>query len=318
MMKPERNDIHIVSRHSNWETQKVEKALKDTVYSSKSSWQRFLQVFLVTLGVGFLVSGVVFFFAYNWTALHRFAKLGIMQGLIVVACLAVVVPAIKPLYKNTLLTGTAVLVGVLFAVFGQIYQTGANAYDFFLAWTLFITIWVLVSGFPPLWLLYIILLNTTLILYVEQVAYRWPDLLLYTLLFVLNIFALIGCTLLAKNGRIVMPAWFSNVLALAVVVVATYGVCIGIFSSDLYFWVLLPLTGIAYGAGILVGFTERKLFYLAIVALSLIIMISALLIRAFETEMMLLLLSAFIIGSVTLVIKTLIDLQKKWQHEIEG
>lgn len=316
-MKLNREDIHLLSRYSNWEKRGVEKMLKESVYSSKSSWQQFLKVFLITLGIGFTVSGIIFFFAYNWADLHKFAKIGLMQSLIVIATLVVVFSKMRLLYRNILLTGTSMLVGVLFAVFGQVYQTGANAYDFFLAWTIFITVWVIVAGFAPLWLLFVILVNTTLILYADQVAYAWPDQLLTTLLFVLNAATLVGFILLKKSKKVIVPDWFTNILVLTVVVLSTTGVCIGIFKGDMYFWLILLLTIIVYGAGVFKGFSERNLYYLAIIALSLIVIIAVLLIRFSEDELMFLLVCGFIIGSVTLLIKTLIDLHKKWQHEIK-
>lgn len=47
----------------------------------------------------------------------------------------------------------------------------------------FITLWVVVSNFAPLWLLLIVLINTTFFLYTEQVARDWPTILVVTLHF---------------------------------------------------------------------------------------------------------------------------------------
>jgi uncharacterized membrane protein len=44
-------------------------------------------------------------------------------------------------------------VGVLQAVFGQIYETGADSYVLFLIWALLIIGWVAIGGYAPLWLL---------------------------------------------------------------------------------------------------------------------------------------------------------------------
>lgn len=67
------------------------------------------------------------------------------------------------------LTSGAVLVGVLLAVFGQVYQTGADVYTLFLNWALLIIGFVLVGNFAPLWLLLQALLNLTFFLYWDQV-----------------------------------------------------------------------------------------------------------------------------------------------------
>ena len=122
-----RDDIHIISRHSNWTESGVDKVLRKEIYSDAKSWKKFLQLLFISLGVGFSVTGILFFFAYNWDDLHKFTKLGMIEGLIVALTLFVLFSKLSQNVKNIILTGTAVLVGVLIAVFGQIYQTGANA-----------------------------------------------------------------------------------------------------------------------------------------------------------------------------------------------
>ncbi len=125
----DRNDIQVISRHRNWSEKGVNKVLKEQVYSDSKSWKVFLNLLFISLSVCFTVSGIIFFFAYNWANLHKFAKIGLIEGLITSV---VLFSKLNVNVKNNLLTGTSILVGVLIAVFGQIYQTGAKAYDFFL------------------------------------------------------------------------------------------------------------------------------------------------------------------------------------------
>ena len=141
-MKIQREDIHIISRHSNLTEQAIERVLKENVYNDKEMWKKFLRLFFITLGIGFTTAGIIFFFAYNWADLNKFIKLGLTEVLIIATTIIVLLPKIKSSTRNIILTGSSFLVGVLFAVFGQIYQTGADAYDFFSAWTVFITLWV--------------------------------------------------------------------------------------------------------------------------------------------------------------------------------
>ena len=116
----------------------------------KEAWQKFFRLFFISLGVGFTVSGIVFFFAYNWADLNKFIKIGLIEALIITTISLVLFLRININTRNIILTGASVLVGVLFAVFGQIYQTGANAYDFFLVWTIFVTLWVVGNYSAPL------------------------------------------------------------------------------------------------------------------------------------------------------------------------
>ena len=312
-----REDIHIISRYSSWKENGINNALKNNVYNDSVSWQKFLRLFVISLGIGFTVSGIIFFFAYNWADLHKFAKIGLIEGLIIITTLIVLLSKINQNFKHIILTGTAILVGVLFAVFGQVYQTGANAYDFFLGWTMFITLWVIISNFAPLWLLYLTLINTTVILYSQQVAQDWSEVFLSTLLFVINTAFLVASVFLSKyRTEVKVPVWFSNIIALTSIFYTTIGITIGIFDKyQASFMVLILITAMLFAIGIKYGLKEKSGFYLSIIPFSLIIIISALLIKISDGERMFLLASLFIIAGVTLVIKNLIDIQKKWTNE---
>ncbi len=317
MKNIQREDIQIICRHSNLTEQRIDRVLKENVYNDKETWQKFLQLFFITFGIGFTVSGIVFFFAYNWADLHKFAKIGLIEGLIIATTSLVLLPKININIRNIILVGAAVLVGVLFAVFGQIYQTGANAYDFFLAWTVFVTLWVIVSNFAPLWLLYLILINTSFILYSQQVTKDWSEVLVFTLLFIINTTSLITAFILSKYKKMVnVPNWFLNTVALASISYATIGIIIGIFDkSQVAFPILILITSIVFALGIWHGLRAKSGFYLSIIPFSLIVIVSALLIKISDGEIMFLLVSLFIVASVTLVIKNLIYIQKKWTNE---
>ena len=308
----ERNDIHILSRHSNLSEVNVHKALNEKVYNDKIAWKKFFHLFLISLGVGFTVSGIIFFFAYNWADMHKFIKIGLTQGVLIITTSVLFLLKIDDKIKNIILTGSAVLVGVLFAVFGQVYQTGANAYDFFLAWTVFVTLWALVSDFAPLWLLYILLINVTLYFYTEQVAKNWSIVFAYTLHLIVNI-APILIVIFTKNKA---PNWFLNTVALAAATYATLGISIGIFEKfEPAFFILILLTTAIYILGYRYGIKTKNGFYLSVIPFSLIVIISALFIEISNGELMFLFVSIFIIVAVTLTIKNLLNFQKKWNHE---
>ncbi|MBT2620832.1 DUF2157 domain-containing protein [Chryseobacterium sp. ISL-6] len=317
MKNLQREDIQIISRHSNVTEQGIERALKENVYNDKETWQKFFRLFLITLGIGFTTAGIIFFFAYNWADLNKFVKLGLIEVLIVATTIMVLLPKIKSGTKNIILTGSSFLVGALFAVFGQIYQTGADAYDFFLAWTLFITLWVIVSNFAPLWLLYIVLINTTFFLYTEQVAKDLPEILVITSLFLFNTAILIASVLLDHYKKIEnIPKWFTYILALGSVTFATMGIVFGILDDNPpLFPLLISAIILVFALGIWHGIRSKNTFYLSIIPLSLIIIITTLLFKISDEMIMFLIVGIFIIVSVTLVIMSLLKLQKKWTNE---
>lgn len=316
MIKPDRNDIKMVGQHSNWSEKGIGRALVDSVYADKASWRLFLKLLVLTLGISFTVAGVIFFFAYNWDSLHKFFKLGIIEGLVIAATLMGVFVKTRPWVKKSILTGAAVLVGVLYAVFGQVYQTGADAYDFFLGWTLFISVWVFVSNFSPLWLVYMVLLNITVILYAQQVANNWPESLIFNILFVLNVLALIGFLFMPRLlKREASPNWFTNILALAAATYGTIGISSGIFGKqDSSFWLLFLMFSLFYGLGIWMALSKRRLFYIAIIGFSCIIVFCAFLLSLSEGAEIFFSMGAFIVVGITLLIRLLMTLQRKWNN----
>ena len=317
MEKVQREDIQIISKYCNLTEKGVDKVLKDNVYNGKEEWQKFLRLLFLTLGVGFMVAGIVFFFAYNWADLHKFAKMGLAEGLLIATMSLVLFSKMNTNIRNIILIGASVLVGVLFAVYGQIYQTGANAYDFFLGWTIFITLWTIVSNSAPLWLIYIGLINTTFILYSQQVANDWSGIYIFTLLFIINTVMLVAATMLSQRKK--MANWFLNTVALACVTYATIGIILGIFegSSGNYtaFFVLILITSLLFAAGIWYGLKTKSGFYLSVIPFSITIIISAWLIEIGGGMMMYLFVSLFIVAAVTLIIKKIIHFQKKWKNE---
>jgi hypothetical protein len=109
------------------------------------------------------------------------------------------------------------------------------------------------------------------------------------------------------------PIWFTNLIALATVSFSTIGISLGIFDQkQTPFFVLIVITSILYALGIKYGLKVKSGFYLSIIPFSIIVIISAFLIKLSDDAGMFFIISLFIIASVTFVIKNLINLQKKW------
>ena len=130
-------------------------------------WRTFLDRLLVGSAAMALAAAAVFFVAYNWNELGRFARFGLAQALVVAAVLAYwrCGPDSRP-GKAALLAG-AILLGALLALFGQVYQTGADTWELFANWAALIVPWVLVGHFAALWMLWLVLLNVAIALYYQ-------------------------------------------------------------------------------------------------------------------------------------------------------
>ncbi|MDY6991914.1 MAG: DUF2157 domain-containing protein [Pseudomonadota bacterium] len=183
-----------------------------------STWQVFIEKLFLILGSVFIIVGVVFFFAYNWHELHHFAKFALLQ-ITLLSCVGLSLSwGLERLEGKIALFMAAVLVGILLAVYGQVYQTGADSFELFATWVALITPWVLSAYFAPLWLLAIILLNLSIILYWQQVIAPIDS---ETVELFLVLFGLNGITLLAwewgfqRQLSWLRGIWFARLLFVA-------------------------------------------------------------------------------------------------------
>jgi len=132
-------------------------------------WRQWSLRALLAFGVAHLLAGIVFFFAYNWADLSDIAKFAIVEGALVATVIAALLLGIDRLHGQVAMIGASVLTGVLLAVIGQVYQTGADAYQLFAAWTLLILPWTLASRSAAQWLLWLVVAGIALAFYGEQV-----------------------------------------------------------------------------------------------------------------------------------------------------
>ena len=305
-MKPTREDIGIVAQYSNWTEVGVEQALESHVRPNQTEWQRFLKWAILALGAGFFVAGVLFFFAYNWAELHKFAKMGIIFGLILISTISAVVLKVDTVVKQVLLSVSSILVGVLFGVYGQVYQTGADAYDLFLAWSMMALLWVVAARFYPLWLMYLVLVNTTIVLYLMQVMGDVVQEEEFLILAIFNAvtFVVVSFVIpkLSKGGG-VAPSWFTNVVWLAWIVPITIYAFIYIFDWDPYMsWIAFIVTAILYTLGAIYGLIQRNRFYLGTLGFGVVVLIVAKILRATDSDME----GALLSGVVVVVLITLL------------
>jgi uncharacterized membrane protein len=135
---------------------------------SPAEWTKFLSGTLAFFGAGSLLAGIVCFVAFNWDRIGRYGKFALLE----LAIVGVTLLAWKKLPAITgriALLSAAVLVGPLLAIYGQTYQTGADPYGLFLTWAGLIIPWALLARFGALWLLVVLLLDVSLVLFYAQV-----------------------------------------------------------------------------------------------------------------------------------------------------
>ena len=134
-------------------------------HPDRASWHHWLDRALLILGTALLCAGVIVFFAFNWAELHKFTKFGLLAGLLT---LLAGFAALRPggdMAGGAALAGAQIVSGVLLAVIGQTYQTGADAWQLFALWTLLATPWALAARAAPHWWIVLVVGNVALLRY---------------------------------------------------------------------------------------------------------------------------------------------------------
>ncbi len=140
------------------------------VYPTKRTWLAFFDKALLIIGVVALVLSLVFFVAYNWLHMGKMGKFALVEGALVITIALYVALSFRRRFKlirQLLLLIASIITGSLLALFGQVYQTGADTWQLFFGWALLIIPWVLIARLPALWLLWLGLVNVTLLQYIN-------------------------------------------------------------------------------------------------------------------------------------------------------
>ena len=207
--------------------------------------------------------------------------------------------------------------GTLFAVFGQIYQTGADAYDLFLGWTLFTILWAFAIRFTPLWLTFIGLLRTTIWLYAMQIVpdNQWAVTLLTNAVTWICASATVVTEWMSIKGTLSRQnRWFVSLLSLATIVHVTYLMMAVICEKDTIVSIPLASTVLLFSAGLWFGWRQRNLFYLSAIPFAiLMILLSLFICHSNLRDVNIFLLSGIIvITGTTLLIYAILHLKKQW------
>lgn len=103
-------------------------------FRDSSFWNGWAMKALFALATGHILAGIIFFFAHNWFGLPDLAKFGIVGGGIAISLLGWMALRLDGIMAQALGITATVLVGVMFAVFGQVYQTPALIHTPFVLW----------------------------------------------------------------------------------------------------------------------------------------------------------------------------------------
>ena len=146
------------------------------------SWQRYLNLLFLLLTIGFLTSGVITLIAANLDYFSDLAKIYGLQTLLVVTVVLGIYCFIRESRRQakeklkwktySLFFVVSVLIGALFALVGQTYQTGADVWQLFAVWTLCQLPFLLLFPNVASALLFAATANVAFYLFNEQNAYN--------------------------------------------------------------------------------------------------------------------------------------------------
>ncbi len=200
--------------------EKIDNALsKAKIFPELQDWRSFIDTLLLWLGALALAFATMFFIAYNWDEIGRLAKFGMVELLIILAVSFYwKLGDDKVIGKVSLLVST-IFLGVLLALYGQTYQTGADPWQLFFSWALLMLPWAIVGRFPAIWIVWVALINLSIVLYHQTfMGAAWlmigSELNMLWLIFAFNTSALVTWEFLAKIWPWLSERWAVRLLAI--------------------------------------------------------------------------------------------------------
>ncbi len=298
-------------------------------------WNIFWHNMLSICGALFLASGIIFFFAWNWTGMHHFTKFAIIGGVLTGCVLLALWRGLDSLPGRLALLLATLSVGPLLAVFGQEYQSGADVWELFRAWAIVIFPFALVGRQAALWLIFWVVASGCWFLYTSSLPmlsyYGLPGLPEFFLAQALGIAAWEAA--LKRWGKTPEHAWLNAAWLTRLMVFSAGGALtmslirlIFEFHYDEYSesWFLPERATILclYALSLAVGWywyrhKRRDLFMLACGVFSIVSLLVALLIKTelFDVDAGSLLLWGLILAGLTAGGGHLL---RRWQRDIEN
>ena len=125
-----------------------------------------IKKFFLLFSIVFLIAGVTSFTAYNWATMSNVEKLAVPSVLIIAGFVAYLFLE-KEIYKNLAIFFSSFMIGTLFAVYGQVYQTGADVWILFRNWAIFLIIPMVATGYYSVMTLFSIVVAISISFYLD-------------------------------------------------------------------------------------------------------------------------------------------------------
>ena len=185
-----------------------------------NAWLVFINALLLWVASIALALSCIFFIAHNWSGIGNFAKFLLVE--IALICAIVAYLKLKPyqVASNAALIVATLLLGALMALFGQTYQTGADPWQLFFNWALLITPWVLIARFTSLWIIWLVLLNLSIVLYLDVNPNPLNIMLSHESSLLWLLFSFNSCTFICWHWLSQSHPWMQKVWAIRLIALA--------------------------------------------------------------------------------------------------
>lgn len=161
-----RTELDRFAAHYRLPAEQVDRAMQLT--SARPTREELNAALLKLLQIGGVLSlcaGVVFFIAANWDVFGAFGRFAIVESLLAVAVVVAWASGTATMRYRLSTLSAFILGGVLLALFGQTYQTGADVYELFFMWALLGLPFIIAGRWWAGWAVWLCILNTALILF---------------------------------------------------------------------------------------------------------------------------------------------------------
>ncbi|WP_416878044.1 DUF4401 domain-containing protein [Litorimonas sp.] len=214
-------------------------------------WDRWALRTLFALAIGHILAGIIFFFAHNWFGLSDSLKFGLVGGGIGLSVFLWIVLGLDSLAGKSFGIAATVLVGVTFAVFGQVYQTPALLHTPFVLWALMTLPFAAVSRNLAHWAVWIVIALVAMFAYAETGFYIAGHPLAADMLILVSallaIFSVIGIDqFIRPRYPWTRGAWFRIFL-----ISITAGLLVTAFTSTFWPWRAAELKALSYGLSLM-------------------------------------------------------------------
>jgi uncharacterized membrane protein len=144
------------------------------------AWRAFIARLLNGAGIAGVGAGVLFFVAANWQDYGVIGRFVLLQCAFVACVVAAWLRPPPHVLGNGALVMATLLVGGLLALFGQTYQTGADVFELFLAWSALALPLAFAARSGAVWAVWWVVLNVGLALYCgwlgpDHFLWSWID-----------------------------------------------------------------------------------------------------------------------------------------------